>query len=74
MTQARAGMATLTADLETRYPGTNRNVTVTLLKEKVVGNIRRAVVVLFGGGWSGAADRVRERRPPAAGACVDART
>ena len=47
--QARAGMATLTADLETRYPGTNRNVTVTLLKEKVVGNIRRAVVVLFGG-------------------------
>ena len=47
--QARASMATLTAELESRYPGTNRNVTVTSLKEKVVGNVRLAIVVLFAG-------------------------
>ena len=47
--QARASMSALTAELEARYPGTNRNVTVTLLKEKVVGDVQRAIVVLFAG-------------------------
>jgi putative ABC transport system permease protein len=46
--QARAEMATITAHLEAEYPGTNRNVTVAPLKEKVVGDIRPALFVLTG--------------------------
>jgi predicted permease len=44
---ARAEMATITGRLEQQYPGTNRNLTVTPLKEKVVGNIRPALLVLL---------------------------
>src|SRR6266568_5701361 len=46
--QARAEMATITAHLESEYPGTNRNVIVLPLKEKVVGDIRPALLVLLG--------------------------
>jgi putative ABC transport system permease protein len=46
--QARTEMATITARLEQQYPGTNRNVTVTPLKEKVVGDVRPALLVLLG--------------------------
>jgi predicted permease len=45
---ARAEMATITARLDLEYPGTNRNVTVLSLKEKVVGNVRPALLVLLG--------------------------
>ena len=45
--QARSEMATITARLEQQFPGTNRNVTVQLLKEKVVGDIRPALLVLL---------------------------
>jgi putative ABC transport system permease protein len=45
--QARASMAALTTELEARYPGTNRNVAVTPLKDVVVGDARHAIVVLF---------------------------
>jgi putative ABC transport system permease protein len=46
--QARADMATITARLESEYPGTNRHITVTPLMEKVVGNIRPALLILLG--------------------------
>ncbi|HLY60825.1 MAG TPA: ABC transporter permease [Terriglobia bacterium] len=45
---ARAEMATITARLEKEYPGTNRGVEVGSLKEKVVGNVRPALLVLLG--------------------------
>jgi putative ABC transport system permease protein len=45
---ARAEMATIAGRLDQEYPGTNRNVTVLSLKEKVVGNVRPALLVLFG--------------------------
>ena len=45
--QARSEMATITARLEQQFPGTNRNVTVQLLKEKVVGKVRPALLVLL---------------------------
>jgi putative ABC transport system permease protein len=44
--RARAEMATITAELESRFPGTNRGVTVTSLKEMVVGDTRPALVAL----------------------------
>jgi predicted permease len=46
--QARAEMAAITARLEKEYPGTNRNVVVESLKEKVVGGIRPALLLLLG--------------------------
>ena len=46
--QARAEMATISAGLEAQYPGTNRDVTVTSLKDKVVGDLRPALLVLLG--------------------------
>lgn len=46
--QARAQMNTITARLEQQYPGTNRDVLVIPLKEKVVGDIKPALVVLLG--------------------------
>lgn len=46
--QAQAEMAGITARLEQQYPGTNRNVQVVSLREKVVGNIRPALLVLLG--------------------------
>jgi putative ABC transport system permease protein len=45
--QARSEMTTITARLEQQFPGTNRNVTVQLLKDKVVGDIRPALLVLL---------------------------
>ena len=45
--QARSEMATITARLEQQFPGTNRSVTVQLLKEKVVGDVRPALLVLL---------------------------
>jgi predicted permease len=48
LTQARAEMASITARLEQQYPGTNRNVVVTPLKEKVVGSIQTPLMVLLG--------------------------
>ncbi|HEY6271768.1 MAG TPA: ABC transporter permease [Terriglobales bacterium] len=44
--QARAEMATITGRLEKEYPGTNRDIAVVSLKERVVGNIRPALIVL----------------------------
>jgi predicted permease len=46
--EARAEMATITSRLEEEYPGTNRDYTVLPLKEKVVGEIRPALLVLLG--------------------------
>ncbi len=48
LTQARADIATITGQLEQQYPGTNRNVLVTPLKEKVVGKIETPLLVLLG--------------------------
>lgn len=48
LAQARAEMATITERLEKQYPGTNRNVVVTPLKEKVVGEIETPLLVLLG--------------------------
>jgi putative ABC transport system permease protein len=45
---ARADIATVTARLEQQYPGTNRNVVVTPLKEKVTGDIQTPLLVLLG--------------------------
>ncbi len=45
--QARSEMATITARLEQQFPGTNRNVTVQFLKDKVVGDVRPALLVLL---------------------------
>jgi putative ABC transport system permease protein len=46
--QARGAMAAVTARLESEFPGTNRNVTVTPVKDLVVGEVRPAIAVLFG--------------------------
>jgi putative ABC transport system permease protein len=46
--QARAETATITARLEQQYPGTNQNVMVTPLKEKVVGKVEAPLLVLLG--------------------------
>jgi putative ABC transport system permease protein len=47
LAQARAEIADITARLEQAYPGTNRNVRVTALTERVVGNTRLALLVLL---------------------------
>jgi predicted permease len=47
LAQARASMTALAAELERRYPGTNSDVTVTPLKEMVVGQAERPIVLLF---------------------------
>ncbi len=46
--QARAEMATITGRLEQQFPGTNRHVKVVSLKEKVVGDVRPALLVMLG--------------------------
>ena len=46
--QARAEIASITGRLEQQYPGTNRDVVVTPLKEKVVGPIETPLLVLLG--------------------------
>jgi len=48
LTQARAEISGITEQLERQYPGTNRNVVVTPLKEKVVGPIETPLLVLLG--------------------------
>jgi len=48
LTQARAEMSGITGRLEQQYPGTNRNVVVTPLKERVVGQIETPLLVLLG--------------------------
>lgn len=45
---ARAEMAAVAARLEEAFPGTNRNLEVIPLEEKVVGQIRPALLVLLG--------------------------
>ena len=45
--QARAEMTTISARLEKQFPGTDKNVTVVFLKEKAVGDIRPALLVLL---------------------------
>lgn len=45
--QARAEIASITARLEQQFPGTNRNVVITPLKEKVVGPIETPLLVLL---------------------------
>jgi len=47
LTQARAEIAGITRRLEQQFPGTNRNVVVTPLKEKVVGPIETPLLVLL---------------------------
>ena len=46
--EARAEVATITARLEKQYPGTNRDVFVTPLKENVVGKVETPLLVLLG--------------------------
>jgi predicted permease len=46
--QAKAEMATISSRLETQFPGTNKSVVITPLKEKVVGDVRPALLVLLG--------------------------
>ena len=46
--KAQAEMAAIAARLEQQYPGTNRDVDVISLREKVVGNIRPTLLVLLG--------------------------
>jgi putative ABC transport system permease protein len=45
--QAQAEMATIADRLDKEYPGTNRDVTVLSLTEKVVGDVRPALLVLL---------------------------
>lgn len=45
--QARSEIASLTARLEQQYPGTNRNVRVTPLKENVVGKVQTPLLTLL---------------------------
>ncbi|MDE3198012.1 MAG: ABC transporter permease [Acidobacteriota bacterium] len=44
---ARAEIAAITARLEAQFPGSNRRVRVTPLKENVVGNVERPLFVLL---------------------------
>src|SRR5205085_7153676 len=45
--QARAEMATISARLEQQFPGTNRDLVISRLKDMVVGDIRPALLVLL---------------------------
>ena len=47
LAQARADIAAVTERLEKEFPGSNRNVVVLPLKEKVVGDIRSPLLVLL---------------------------
>ena len=46
--QAQAEMTGITSRLEREFPGTNQDMQVVSLREKVVGNIRPALLVLLG--------------------------
>lgn len=48
LAQARAEIAAVTARLERQYPGTNRGVRVTPLKENVVGKVETPLLILLG--------------------------
>jgi putative ABC transport system permease protein len=48
LSQARAEIATVTARLEHRFPGTNRDVMVTPLKENVVGRVDTPLLLMLG--------------------------
>jgi predicted permease len=48
LAQARAEINTVTGRLEQQYPGTNRRVMVTPLKEQVVGKIEGSLLLLLG--------------------------
>jgi putative ABC transport system permease protein len=47
LAQARADLAAVTARLETEYPGSNQDVQLVPLEEKVVGDVRAPLVILF---------------------------
>jgi putative ABC transport system permease protein len=49
LTAARAEIATITGRLEQQYPGTNRHVRVTPLKENVVGKVETPLTVMLCG-------------------------
>jgi predicted permease len=46
--QAQSELAAITGRLEQEFPGTNQDIEVLSLREKVVGNIRPALLVLLG--------------------------
>ncbi|MGE0442885.1 MAG: ABC transporter permease [Gemmatimonadales bacterium] len=46
-TQARAELATVTARLRTAFPGTNRDIRLVSLEDRVTGNVRGALGVVF---------------------------
>src|SRR6185369_2899805 len=46
--QARSELAAITGRLEQEFPGTNQDIEILSLREKVVGNIRPALLVLLG--------------------------
>jgi putative ABC transport system permease protein len=48
LSEARAEIATITARLEQKFPGTNRDVAVTPLKQNVVGQIKAPLLLLLG--------------------------
>lgn len=48
LAQARADIATITARLEQQFPGTNRRVAVTPLKENVVGKVETPLLMMLG--------------------------
>jgi predicted permease len=50
LAQARAEIATITAQLEQKYPATNRDILVTPLKENVVGKVETPLLMLLGAG------------------------
>ncbi len=47
LAQARSDVAALTGRLEATFPGTNRDVAVVPLRERVVGSVERPLVVLL---------------------------
>jgi putative ABC transport system permease protein len=48
LSEARAEVATITARLEQKFPGTNRDVVVTPLKQNVVGQVKAPLLLLLG--------------------------
>src|SRR5580693_662955 len=48
LSEARAEIATITARLEQKFPGTNRDVVVTPLKQNVVGQVKAPLLLLLG--------------------------
>jgi putative ABC transport system permease protein len=48
LAQARSELKSITARLEAAFPGTNRNVELLPLKERVVGSVQQPLLVLLG--------------------------